>query len=65
MEIDGNRVSVDLELDEEAQGREYPYLFAPMTMVTVNRDEFPAEGQVSFDFRLDGELQLTVKDDLR
>jgi len=65
MEINGTQVVVDLELDEEAQGREYPYLFAPMTMVTVDRDEFPAEGQVSFEFRLDGELQLTVKDDLQ
>ncbi len=65
MEINGTQVVVDLELDEESQGREYPYLFAPMTMVTVDRDEFPAEGQISFDFRLDGELQLTVKDDLQ
>ena len=65
MEIDGRHVVVDLELDEESQGREYPYLFAPMTMVTVDRTEFPAEGSTSFDFRLDGELQVTVKDDLQ
>ena len=65
MEIDGSHVVVDLELDEESQGREYPYLFAPMTMVTVDRTEFPAEGLTSFDFRLDGELQVTVKDDLQ
>ena len=64
LEIDGNRAVVDLELDEEAQGREYPYLFAPMTMVTVDRDEFPAEGPVSFEFRLDGELQVTFTDTL-
>ena len=65
MEIDGRHVVVDLELDDESQGREYPYLFAPMTMVTVDRTEFPAEGLTSFDFRLDGELQVTVKDDLQ
>ena len=65
MEIDGRHVVVDLELDEESQGREYPYLFAPMTMVAVERTEFPAEGLMSFDFRLDGELQVTVKDDLQ
>ena len=65
MEIDGSHVVVDLELDEESQGREYPYLFAPMTMVTVDRTEFPAEGPTSFDFRLDGELQVTVKVDLQ
>ncbi len=65
MEIEGRHVVVDLELDEDPQGRESPYLFAPMTMVTVDRTEFPAEGSMSFDFRLDGELQVTVKDDLQ
>ena len=64
LKIDGNRAVVDLELDEDAQGREYPYLFAPMTMVTVDRDEFPADGPVSFEFRLDGELQVTFTDTL-
>ena len=65
IEIDGGHVVVTLELDEEAQGREYPYLFAPLTMVTVDRTEFPADGPASFDFWLDGELQLTLKDDLK
>ena len=65
IEIDGRNVVVDLELDEDPQGREYPYLFAPMTMVALDRSEFPGDGLVSFDFRLDDELQLTVKDDLR
>ena len=55
---------MDLELDDDAQGREYPYLFAPMTMVTVDRDKFPAEGPVSFEFRLGGELQVTLTDAL-
>ena len=64
LKIDGNRAVVDLELDDDAQGREYPYLFAPMTMVTVDRDKFPAEGPVSFEFRLDGELQVTFTDNL-
>lgn len=65
VEIDGGNVVVDLELDRYAQGREYPYLFAPMIMVAVDRSEFPTTGQVSFDFRLDGELQLTIEDDLQ
>ncbi|HIN24668.1 MAG TPA: hypothetical protein EYM73_09830 [Dehalococcoidia bacterium] len=64
IEIDGNRAVVDLELDEDAQGREYPYLYAPMTMVTVDRDKFPAEGPVEFVFRLDGVLQVTLTDTL-
>ncbi len=64
LEIIGNRAVVDLELDEDAQGREYPYLYAPMTMVTVDRDKFPAEGPVEFVFRLDGVLQVTLTDTL-
>ncbi len=64
LEIDGNRAVVDLELDEDAQGREYPYLFAPMTMVTVDRDEFPADGPVSFEFRLGDDLLVTLTDTL-
>jgi hypothetical protein len=64
IQIDGNRAVVDLELDEDAQGREYPYLYAPMTMVTVDRDKFPVEGPVEFEFRLDGELQVTLTDTL-
>ena len=64
LEIIGNRAVVDLELDEDAQGREYPYLYAPMTMVTVDREKFPAEGPVEFVFRLDGVLQVTLTDTL-
>ena len=64
LEIIGNRAVVDLELDEDAQGREYPYLYAPMTMVTVDRDKFPAEGPVEFVFRLDGVPQVTLTDTL-
>ena len=44
IEIDGNRAVVDLELDEDAQGREYPYLYAPMTMVTVVPKSTSASG---------------------
>ena len=64
LEIDGHRAVVDLELDEDSQGREYPYLYAPMTMVTVDRDQVPAEGPVAFEFRLNGELQVTLTDTL-
>ena len=65
VKIDGRHVVVDLELNEEAQGREYPYLFAPMTMVALDRSRFPVNGSVLFEFVLDNELQLTVQDDLR
>ena len=35
-----------------------------MTMVTVDRDKFPAEGPVEFVFRLDGVPQVTLTDTL-
>jgi hypothetical protein len=65
IKIDGRHVVVNLELNEKPQGREYPYLFAPMTMVALDRSNFPVNGSVLFDFMLDNELQLTVKDDLQ
>ncbi|HIF43162.1 MAG TPA: hypothetical protein EYQ67_03330 [Dehalococcoidia bacterium] len=65
MEIEGNLVVVQLELEEDAQGRELPYLYAPMTMVTVDRSDLPINGPVDFQFRLDGETLATVTDTLR
>lgn len=64
LDIDGNRAVVELELEEDSQGRAYPYLFAPMTMVTVDRSVFPDKGPVEFEFRLDAETRITVTDTL-
>ena len=64
LEIAGNRAVVELELEEDAQGREYPYLYAPMTMVTVDRSVFPDQGPIEFEFRLDEETKFTVTDTL-
>ena len=64
LEVDGNRVLVDLELEEDPQGREYAFLFAPMTMVTVDRSVFPEQGPVEFEFRLDAETVVMVTDTL-
>ena len=50
----------DLELADDAQGRLYPYLFAPMTMVSVNRSLFPPGEPVEFVFQLNGEPNGTV-----
>jgi hypothetical protein len=60
LKIDGNRAVVDLELEVDAQGREYPYLYAPMTMVTVDRDEFPAEGPVSVNLQAHHRQRVTL-----
>jgi len=65
MEIDGNLVVVQLEIEEDAQGRELPYLYAPMTMVTVDRSDLPINGPVDFQFRLDGETLTTATATLR
>ena len=65
MAIEGKRVVVDLELEEDAQGRELPYLYAPMTMVMVDRSELPLNGPVDFAFMLDGDLMATARDSLR
>ncbi|MEE8465286.1 MAG: hypothetical protein V3S68_02345 [Dehalococcoidia bacterium] len=64
LKVEGNKAVVELELDEDAQGREYPYLFAPMTMVTVDRSLFPDQGPIEFEFRLDAETTFTVTDTL-
>ena len=64
LKINGNRAVVELELDEDAQGREFPYMFAPMTMVTVDRSVFPEQGPVEFEFRLADGTKVTVTDSL-
>jgi hypothetical protein len=52
--VKGDRTLVKMDLDENAQGREYAYLYAPMTMVTVERDLFPENKPVEFVFDLAG-----------
>jgi hypothetical protein len=58
--LEGHEATVDLELAESPQGKEYPYLYAPMTMVTVDRSFFPAGEPLNFVFRLNGEPVATV-----
>ena len=56
----GSRTLVDLELSYDPQGREYPYMYAPMVMVTVDRSLFPEDEPVDFEFRLNGEPVATL-----
>lgn len=58
--LDGDRADVLLELEESPQGKEYPYLLAPMTMVAIDRSHFPSGAPVNFVFRLNGGAQATV-----
>ena len=60
--VDGGagRVVVMMELDENPQGRQYPYLFAPMVMVAVERTLFPPGAALEFAFMLNGEVADVV-----
>ena len=60
--VDGGagRVVVMMELDENPQGRQYPYLFAPMVMVAVERTLFPPGAALEFVFILNGEAADVV-----
>ena len=54
--LENGRAIVELELDDNPQGREYPYLFAPMVMVAVERAQFPnGQPPAEFEFRLNGQ----------
>ena len=55
-----SKVAVDLELSYDPQGREYPYLYAPMVMVAVERSLFPDGQPVEFLFKLNGEPAMTL-----
>ena len=56
----GKTAVVKLELSDDPQGREYPYMYAPMTMVAVDRMLFPKGEPVEFSFLLNGEPALTL-----
>ena len=58
--IRGNRVTVLLALDDDAQGREYAYLYAPMIMVAVERSLFPMGETVEFKFELADHPSVTL-----
>ena len=54
------RAEVRMELDDSPQGRERPYLLAPMTMVALDRSIFLKGGLIDFVFHLNGERIATV-----
>ena len=57
--LDGNEVRVSLELEEEPQGRESPFLLAPLYVVGVDRADLPQGKLVSFQFLVNGKLAAT------
>ena len=56
----GSNAVVELELSYDPQGREYPYLYAPMIMVAVERSLFPEGEPVEFVFELNGDPAVTL-----
>jgi hypothetical protein len=58
--LNAGRADIHLELEESAQGKEYPYLLAPMTMVAVDRSRFPMGEPTDFVFHLNGDPMATV-----
>ncbi len=58
--VEGNQVTVEMELEEQAQGRLRPYLMAPMTVVAVKRSLFSTSGPIEFVFQVNGKTAATV-----
>ena len=58
--INRGQAVVTMELDQDAQGREYAYLYAPMIMVAVERSLFPEEKPVEFLFELPEHPAVTL-----
>ncbi|PKB63728.1 MAG: hypothetical protein BZY80_05630 [SAR202 cluster bacterium Io17-Chloro-G2] len=58
--VTGNLATVELELEDQPQGRLRPYLLAPMRVVALSKDLFPAGEMVEFVFKLNGEPAATV-----
>jgi len=54
------RADVRMELEDSPQGRERPYLLAPMTMVVLDRSIFPKGEPIDFVFHLNGEQMDTL-----
>ena len=57
--VKGRHVEVDIELIEEPQGHEFPYLVAPLTVVAVNREDLPESGEMTFSFLVNGQESTT------
>ena len=57
--VKGAAVEVDLELEADPQGRERPYLMAPLQMVALDREDLGPSGAREFLFRVNGEVSGT------
>lgn len=62
MTLKGTEVEVDLELLEDPQGRESPFLMAPLYVAALDRAKLPLGIPITFAFQVNGEAagSLTV-----
>ena len=58
--VESDRASVDLEMEDDPQGRPRPYLLAPMVIAAVERSLFTTPGPVESSFEINGEPAATV-----
>ena len=57
--VDGAEVLVSLELEGDPQGREFPYLMAPLYIASLEREDLPRGVPLTFVFSVNGEVSTT------
>ncbi len=53
--VDDAEVKVSLELEQDPQGRERPFLMAPLYITALEREDLPDEASLEFVFLINGE----------
>ncbi len=57
--LNDTEVEVNLELEADPQGREFPYLVAPLYIAAIQKKDLPKEGPLNFLFKVNGEEAVT------
>ena len=53
--VDGAEVKISLELEQDPQGRERPFLMAPLYITALERQDLPDNASLEFVFLINGE----------
>ena len=53
--VDGSEVKVSLEMEQDPQGRERPFLMAPLYITALEREDLPDKTSLEFVFLINGE----------
>ena len=59
--LNGNEVRIELQLLDDPQGREFPYLLAPLNVAALERDLLPQGEPLEFIFLVNGEVAATLE----